>query len=192
MSCATLVFIRRALRVAQRWRVADFLCADSSTPRAAARWLLVCRAVQQCDKRKKVTLTPDDIVEALREAEFEDFEQPMKEALAQFRNGGPGAAKKGGSSAKKQKLDDSTNGADTPTRAEPDTKEGEDDAEDDAEPEGEGAAADGLAAGDEEEMEDDDDEGKDDEDQAKNEPKHASNDETKDEDKTGAAEESKT
>ena len=28
-------------------------------------------AVQQCDKRKKLTLTPDDILEALREAEFD-------------------------------------------------------------------------------------------------------------------------
>lgn len=102
----------------------------------------VCRAVQQCDKRKKVTLTPEDIVEALREAEFEDFEAPMKEALAQFRNG-TGSAKKGGNgAAKKQKLEDSTNGADTPTRAEPETKDGEDDAEDDAEGEVQGAAGD--------------------------------------------------
>jgi len=32
------------------------------------------RAVQQCDKRKKVTIAPEDIIEALKEAEFEDFE----------------------------------------------------------------------------------------------------------------------
>jgi hypothetical protein len=139
--------------------------------------LLVCRAVQQCDKRKKVTLTPDDIVEALREAEFEDFEQPMKEALAQFRNGGPGGTKKGGGSAKKQKLDDSTNGADTPTRVEQDNKDGEDDAEEDAEPEVEGAVADGIAAGEEDEMEEDEDDGKDDE--TKDEAKNAPNDEAK-------------
>lgn len=85
-----------------------------------------CRAVQQCDKRKKVTLTPEDILEALREAEFEDFEQPMKDALNQFRNGGASSGKKGGSGAKKQKLDDSANGADTPTRPDQDSKEGED------------------------------------------------------------------
>jgi hypothetical protein len=88
--------------------------------------VICCRAVQQCDKRKKVTLTPEDILEALREAEFEDFEQPMKDALTQFRNGGASSGKKGGSGAKKQKLDDSANGADTPTRPDQDSKEGED------------------------------------------------------------------
>merc|ERR1719352_503649 len=62
-------------------------------------------AVQQCDKRKKVTLTPDDILEALREAEFDEFDAPMREALQKFRSGG-GAAKKGGGGHKKQKLDD--------------------------------------------------------------------------------------
>ena len=88
--------------------------------------VICCRAVQQCDKRKKVTLTPEDILEALREAEFEDFEQPMKDALTQFRSGGASSGKKGGSGAKKQKLDDSANGADTPTRPDQDSKEGED------------------------------------------------------------------
>ena len=123
----------------------------------------MCRAVQQCDKRKKVTLTPEDIVEALREAEFEDFEAPIKEALAQARNGGV-AKKVGTSMAKKQKLDDSVNGADTPTRAEPDNKDGEDDAEDDGEAE---AAANGGATGEDEKMEDKEaaDEGKEDEDE---------------------------
>ena len=61
-----------------------------------------CRAVQQCDKRKKVTLTPEDILEALREAEFEDFEQPMKDALAQFRNGG-GAQRRRGATVPKSR-----------------------------------------------------------------------------------------
>jgi hypothetical protein len=115
-----------------------------------------CRAVQQCDKRKKVTLTPEDILEALREAEFEDFEQPMKDALAQFRNGGGGAAKKGGNSAKKQKLDDSANGADTPTRPDQEVKEGEDEAEEAA-----GAAEGGAAPDDKMEEEADEDAAKD-------------------------------
>ena len=134
----------------------------------------MCRAVQQCDKRKKVTLTPDDIVEALREAEFEDFEQPMKEALAQFRTGGAGSVKKGvGSISKKQKLDDNANGTESPTRAEPYNKEGEDEAEDDGE-EAEG----GPANGDDKmegEDEAEDDEGKDDEDKGKDEEKEDAN-----------------
>ena len=104
-------------------------------------------AVQQCDKRKKLTLTPDDILEALREAEFDgaasdrlpaiplrarappaqratypsppsEFDAPMREALQKFRSGG-GAAKKGGGGHKKQKLDDGAdNGEDTPTKKE--------------------------------------------------------------------------
>ena len=121
-----------------------------------------CRAVQQCDKRKKVTLTPDDILEALREAEFEDFEQPMKDALQQFRSGGASGAKKGVSGAKKQKLDDSANGPETPTgRPDADnTKEGEE-GEDEAGVNG-GPAADGEAGDDDKMEEADDDDGKDD------------------------------
>jgi histone H3/H4 len=87
-------------------------------------------AVQQCDKRKKVTLTPEDIIEALREAEFEDFEQPMREALQQFRNGGGASNKKGGSSAKRQKIDESAS-ADTPTRADEGAKDGGGEEDDD-------------------------------------------------------------
>ena len=140
----------------------------------------MCRAVQQCDKRKKVTLTPDDIVEALREAEFEDFEQPMKEALAQYRTGGAGSVKKGmGSISKKQKLDDNANGTESPTRAEPYNKEGGDEAEDDAEEaedDGEGAEA-GPADGDNMKGEDEaaDDEGEDDQDKGNDEGKEDAN-----------------
>jgi len=128
----------------------------------------VCRAVQQCDKRKKVTLTPDDIVEALREAEFEDFEQPMKEALAQFRTGGAGSVKKGvGSISKKQKLDDNANGTESPTRAEPYNKEGEDEAEDDGEEAEAGPADDDKMEGEDAA----DDEGEDDQDKGNDEEK---------------------
>ena len=146
----------------------------------------MCRAVQQCDKRKKVTLTPDDIVEALREAEFEDFEQPMKEALAQYRTGGAGSVKKGvGSISKKQKLDDNANGTESPTRAEPYNKEGEDEAEDDgeeAEDDGEEAEA-GPADGDDKMEGGDeaaDDEGEDDQDKGNDEEKEDANEEESD------------
>eukprot|EP00281_Chroomonas_sp_CCMP1168_P035341 CAMPEP_0206240792 /NCGR_PEP_ID=MMETSP0047_2-20121206/16135_1 /ASSEMBLY_ACC=CAM_ASM_000192 /TAXON_ID=195065 /ORGANISM="Chroomonas mesostigmatica_cf, Strain CCMP1168" /LENGTH=124 /DNA_ID=CAMNT_0053665613 /DNA_START=1 /DNA_END=372 /DNA_ORIENTATION=+ len=63
-------------------------------------------AVQQCDKRKKVTLQSEDILEAIREAEFTEFEEPLKEALAAFRQSNVTAKKP---PAKKQKLNDSLN-----------------------------------------------------------------------------------
>ena len=92
----------------------------------------------------------------------------------EFRAGGPGSAKKGdGSIAKKQKLEDNANGTESPTRAEPYNKEGEDEAEDDGE-EAEG----GPANGDDKmegEDEAEDDEGKDDEDKGKDEEKEDAN-----------------
>ncbi|EKX47036.1 hypothetical protein GUITHDRAFT_106949 [Guillardia theta CCMP2712] len=61
-------------------------------------------AVQQCDKRKKVTLNPEDIIEALREAEFEEFEETLVQSLNNFRNQISNAKKT--SAAKRQKLAD--------------------------------------------------------------------------------------
>eukprot|EP00960_Hanusia_phi_P060863 764653-Hanusia_phi.AAC.5 len=77
-------------------------------------------AVQQCDKRKKVTLNPEDIIEvtlnyflfecrlalaqALREAEFEEFEESLVQSLSNFRNQISNAKKT--SAAKRQKLAD--------------------------------------------------------------------------------------
>ena len=65
------------------------------------------RAVQQCDKRKKVTIAPEDIIEALKEAEFEDFEGPLKASLDAFQNASKAAKTAKASSAKRQKLDES-------------------------------------------------------------------------------------
>ena len=60
------------------------------------------RAVQSCDKRKKVTITPEDILDAIREAEFQDFEEPLAASLAAFRAQEKAVRKP---SAKRQKID---------------------------------------------------------------------------------------
>jgi hypothetical protein len=98
-----------------------------------------------------------------------------------FRSGGPGSAKMGGGSiAKKQKLDDNANGTESPTRAEPCNKEGEDEAEDDreeAEDDGDEAEA-GPVDGDDKmggEDETADDEGEDDQDKGNDEEKEDAN-----------------
>jgi hypothetical protein len=69
----------------------------------------VCRAVQQCDKRKKVTIAPDDIMEALKEAEFEDFQGPLQASLDAFQGAAKAAKTAKASSAKRQKLNESQN-----------------------------------------------------------------------------------
>eukprot|EP00961_Rhodomonas_salina_P012054 161633-Rhodomonas_salina.2 len=96
--------------------VASALPKDASVSKEARVALSACAtvfvhyltelAVQQCDKRKKVTLTPEDILEAVKEAEFDDFDEPLQQALQSFRNQAT-AAKKSGSANKRQKLDDS-------------------------------------------------------------------------------------
>ena len=58
--------------------------------------------MQSCDKRKKVTLTPEDILDAIREAELQDFEEPLTTSLAAFRAQEKASRKP---SAKRQKLD---------------------------------------------------------------------------------------
>lgn len=67
------------------------------------------RAVQQCDKRKKATIAPEDVIEALKEAEFEDFEGSLKASLDAFQNASKAAKTAKASSAKRQKLDESVN-----------------------------------------------------------------------------------
>ncbi len=71
-------------------------------PRCSSESSLYCRAVQSCDKRKKVTITPEDILDAIREAEFQDFEEPLSASLAAFRAQEKATRKP---SAKRQKID---------------------------------------------------------------------------------------
>ena len=52
-------------------------------------------AVQQCDKRKKLTLTPDDILEALREAEFDGAASVCLPAVPLRARAPPAAAREG-------------------------------------------------------------------------------------------------
>mmetsp|Transcript_5274 Transcript_5274/g.8452 ORF Transcript_5274/g.8452 Transcript_5274/m.8452 type:complete len:137 (+) Transcript_5274:2-412(+) len=93
--------------------IASELPKDASVSKEARVALSACAtvfvhyitelAIQQCDKRKKVTLAPEDIIEAVKEAEFEDFEDELKQALEAFRNQNKKAAS---SSNKKQKTED--------------------------------------------------------------------------------------